>query len=91
MRDVVVEIVGASLSDELVVCHELKRGEILVRSRIDSWIEVVMTQELILVVKSRDEVGAVEHVRSMAENGAKVKRWWTVVRVVLRSSQLPTR
>ena len=78
MRDVVVEIVGASLSDELVVSHELKGGEILVRSRIGVGIEVVMTQELILVVKSRDEVGAVEHVSSMAENRWKVKPWWTV-------------
>ena len=52
----------------------MKRGEILVRRSVGVGIEVVMTQKLILVIKSRDEVGAVEHVRSMAENGAKVKR-----------------
>jgi hypothetical protein len=37
-----------------------------------------MAEPLILVIESRDEVGTVEHVRSMAENEAKVKRWWTL-------------
>jgi hypothetical protein len=32
-----------------------------------------MAQKLILVIESRDEVGTVEHVRSMAENRGKVK------------------
>jgi hypothetical protein len=40
-----------------------------------------MTEELVLVIESGDEVGAVEHVSSMAENGAKVKRWWTLAQV----------
>jgi hypothetical protein len=40
-----------------------------------------MAEELILVVESRDEVGAVEHVSSMAENRGKVKGLWTLAQV----------
>lgn len=56
---------------------------ILCRSKVSVGIEVVMTQKLVLVHESIDKVGAVDgeclrHVRSMAENGADCKRWWTV-------------
>ena len=37
-----------------------------------------MTEELVLVNESVDEVGSVEHVRSMAHNRAKVKGLWTL-------------
>ena len=42
-----------------------------------------MAEELILVIQSRDEVGAVDggclrHERSMARIGADCKRWWTL-------------
>ena len=40
-----------------------------------------MAEELILVIESRDEVGTVEHVRSMAENRGKVKGLWTLAQV----------
>jgi len=37
-----------------------------------------MAEELILVIKSSDElVACVCHAVSMAENRGKVKRWWT--------------
>ena len=44
-----------------------------------------MTEELILVNESVDEVGAVVcHAHSMAENRAKVKGLWTVCNVALQ-------
>ena len=40
-----------------------------------------MTQKLVLVMESSDEMGAVEHVRSMAENGADCKRLCALCRL----------
>ena len=40
-----------------------------------------MTEELVLVNESVDELGAVEHVRSMAENGADCKRLCALCRL----------
>ena len=63
----------------------MQHGEILVRCRVNVGIEVVVTKELVLVMKSRDEVLSVDHAFSMAHNGRKVKRQWTLCNV---SSQL---
>ena len=74
-----IDVVGASLVEKLSVRQRVEHVEILSRRRIDVRIEVVMTQKLVLVMESSDELRAcVSHAVSMAENGAKVKRWWTV-------------
>ena len=78
MGNVLVESisgVSASLNDKVVVGARVEPVEILSRRRIDSGIEVVVTQKLVLVMESSDEmVACVCHAVSMAENGAKVKR-----------------
>jgi hypothetical protein len=78
VADVLVKIISRRLIDEIVVGEMLKHQEILVRSRINLGIKVIVTKKLVLVIKSRDEVGAVEscgclHACSMAQDEAKVK------------------
>lgn len=78
-----IDVVGASLVDELSIRQRVEHVEILSRRRIDVRIEVVVTQKLILVNESVDEMRAVDvecgcHAVSMAENRGKVKRWWTL-------------
>ena len=68
-----VQLVSASLSDELVERHRLKSDTIVSGRHVG--VVGVVAELLILGVESVDElVACVSHAVSMAENGAKVKR-----------------
>jgi hypothetical protein len=66
----------------------LNHQKILIGSRINIRIEIIVAKELILVVKSSDKSGAVNgcvvHVFSVAGEEAVWERKWTVCQVAAR-------